>query len=546
MSVATRPYFPSATPRSGPYPTIWGMSPLEIHDQFWLAHGVQVVRAGERAPLAEGASWYLLVDRRALAIFDIAAFLKNNRFANNSVINVLIRDTRDLGYREVVHADDEDRFVAFQRVYRSLNNRSARMALTRDRTMADSWQRSLDTATAWRGLRTAAPRPTRATRTASGYLYDRHSPVEVMQFVRDLVQVWKRPELRGQVLYSIADGVWAEEPVVGPSPARFFGPVWIGCGRQPESGTSVIGPAVLWDEESETESSFHAEGRRPEEIDAFARSGDRLSDPDMDLSGFTPEYPTDHWQVVGRRNWMSRAAKRGFDIVFSLVALAITLPFYPLVMLLIWLEDGRPFFFGHRREGMNGVEFLCWKFRSMRRDAEDIKAKLHKLNKADGPQFFIEEDPRLTVVGKWLRKLQVDEWPQFLNVLIGDMSVVGPRPSPYAENQFCPAWREARLSVRPGITGLWQILRSRAYGLDFQEWIRYDILYVENRSMSLDFWVIWKSIALVARSLVGRFRAPAPLIPIAESRGRGASIRAARLPVTSRQSTRGPREGRSA
>src|SRR6266576_5803986 len=102
-----------------------------------------------------------------------------------------------------------------------------------------------------------------------------------------------------------------------------------------------------------------------------------------------------------------------------------------------------------------------------------------------------ENDDRITGIGKFLRKTNLDEIPQFFNVLVGHMSVVGPRPSPYSENQFCPAWREARLSVRPGITGLWQVRRTRRAGSDFQEWIKYDIEYVENRTMWLDIKIIF-------------------------------------------------------
>jgi lipopolysaccharide/colanic/teichoic acid biosynthesis glycosyltransferase len=140
----------------------------------------------------------------------------------------------------------------------------------------------------------------------------------------------------------------------------------------------------------------------------------------------------------------------------------------------------------------------------MRTDAEEIKKKLLAENKnlADGPQFFMENDPRLTKVGKLLRKCQLDELPQFLNVLTGDMSVVGPRPSPRAENQFCPPWREARLSVRPGITGLWQVERTRAKGADFQEWIKYDIQYVERANFWLDLWIIWKTIVQAVRGVI--------------------------------------------
>jgi lipopolysaccharide/colanic/teichoic acid biosynthesis glycosyltransferase len=196
------------------------------------------------------------------------------------------------------------------------------------------------------------------------------------------------------------------------------------------------------------------------------------------------------------RGWR-RATKRGFDILFALLVLLFTLPLYPLIILAIWIEDGRPFFFGHKRETLGGREFPCLKFRSMRKNAEGSKARLQSANRSDGPQFFIENDPRVTRVGLFLRKTNLDELPQFINVLLGHMSVVGPRPSPRNENQFCPAWREARLSVRPGITGLWQVSRTRRQGLDFQEWIRFDVQYVETANWRLDLLIILKTCRLV-------------------------------------------------
>jgi lipopolysaccharide/colanic/teichoic acid biosynthesis glycosyltransferase len=114
----------------------------------------------------------------------------------------------------------------------------------------------------------------------------------------------------------------------------------------------------------------------------------------------------------------------------------------------------------------------------------------------------MDDDPRITRIGRFLRKTNLDELPQFWNVLAGDMSVVGPRPSPEDENQFAPAWREARLSVKPGITGLWQIRRTRKAGSDFQEWIKYDIEYVERQSLWLDLRIIWRTAILVGRKLL--------------------------------------------
>jgi len=190
----------------------------------------------------------------------------------------------------------------------------------------------------------------------------------------------------------------------------------------------------------------------------------------------------------------ARRGKRLFDIGFSLLGLAVTLPFYPFIFMALWLEDGWPLFFSHRRQTLGGREFGCIKFRTMCRQAEQKRADLEDENHADGPQFHMVDDPRLLRVGRWLRRFHIDEWPQFWNVLTGDMSIVGPRPSPDNENQFCPTWREARLSVRPGITGLWQVERTRKPGLDFQEWIRYDLEYIERQSARLDARIIFQTL----------------------------------------------------
>ncbi len=119
------------------------------------------------------------------------------------------------------------------------------------------------------------------------------------------------------------------------------------------------------------------------------------------------------------------------------------------------------------------------------RDRRSYLAAVRATGEGRGPaspgfQVFIRSDPRVTRVGHFLRRFEIDEFPQFWNVLRGEMSIVGPWPSPDGENQYCPAWREIRLSVRPGITGLWQLKRTRALGEDFQEWIKYDVEYVRR------------------------------------------------------------------
>ncbi len=194
------------------------------------------------------------------------------------------------------------------------------------------------------------------------------------------------------------------------------------------------------------------------------------------------------WRRVSRKG--RRPGKRAFDIIGSALGLLFIAPLIPLVMLLIRLEDGRPVFFVHKRQTVGGRAFGCLKFRIMRRDAEQLREQIRSRNRSDGPQFHIPDDPRLLRIGRILRRWNIDELPQLLNVLKGDMSFVGPRPSPEEENQCCPAWREARLSVRPGITGLWQVCRTREPHKDFQEWIRFDMDYVRRQSWRLDLWVL--------------------------------------------------------
>jgi lipopolysaccharide/colanic/teichoic acid biosynthesis glycosyltransferase len=189
----------------------------------------------------------------------------------------------------------------------------------------------------------------------------------------------------------------------------------------------------------------------------------------------------------------ARFAKRIFDIVVASSVLLLFLPVLPIIAIVIKLNSPGSVFFKHRREGLHGKEFNCLKFRTMICGADSIQEKLRSNNQVDGPQFMIDNDPRVTAIGKFLRDTYIDEIPQFINILLGDMSIVGPRPSPKTENSFCSYWRNARLSVRPGITGLWQICRTRQPGQDFQEWIYYDTKYIRELSARLDLTVCWKT-----------------------------------------------------
>jgi lipopolysaccharide/colanic/teichoic acid biosynthesis glycosyltransferase len=199
-------------------------------------------------------------------------------------------------------------------------------------------------------------------------------------------------------------------------------------------------------------------------------------------------------QVCMRAAWPHSAAKRALDLVLSSLVLAAFAPLLALIALLIMVDDGRPVLFAHLRQRRGGRNFRCWKFRTMCRNAAAMTRTLQSRNVCDGPQFYIADDPRVTRVGRVLRRWHLDELPQFWNVLMGHMSIVGPLPSPDDENQFCPAWRDLRLSVRPGITGLWQLKRTRRPGTDFQEWIRYDIEYVRRATPWLDLAICVRTV----------------------------------------------------
>jgi len=184
------------------------------------------------------------------------------------------------------------------------------------------------------------------------------------------------------------------------------------------------------------------------------------------------------------------ALKRALDVFAALVGIAVMFPLLALIAAAVWLESRGPIFYGDRREGFRGRDFSCWKFRTMFTGAHLAQMQLKAQDQTDGPHFKMDRDPRVTRVGRVLRTLNVDELPQLFNVLVGEMSLVGPRPSPFRENQVCVPWRSARLSVPPGITGLWQVCRHDRAAGDFHQWIEYDLLYIQHRSFALDLKIL--------------------------------------------------------
>jgi exopolysaccharide biosynthesis polyprenyl glycosylphosphotransferase len=205
-------------------------------------------------------------------------------------------------------------------------------------------------------------------------------------------------------------------------------------------------------------------------------------------------YPIMSGEPVAAVSWR-RVAKRVFDIIGSALLLLLASPVIAVAALAIRLTSGPGVLFRQQRVGRDGELFTVYKLRTMVQDAEDRLAELHHRNEAPGPMFKMADDPRVTPVGRFLRKTSIDELPQLFNVIMGDMSLVGPRPAlPVEAEQWNDALRE-RLRVQPGITGMWQV--SGRYTTSMETYARLDLYYVDNWSLVTDVAILLKTIAVV-------------------------------------------------
>ncbi|HEY4303872.1 MAG TPA: sugar transferase [Gemmatimonadaceae bacterium] len=297
-----------------------------------------------------------------------------------------------------------------------------------------------------------------------------------------------RPGLEG------SNPLRAESAVVHPT-ARVVGPVIIADGVVIEENAVIVGPAVIGPNARIGRNSTVAQCFVTEEAyvspeltvrQRVVANHDRSNDDGL-YRRHTPNASSpainNQSQRVGGAYEKIKPIGEGF-VAFVLLVLLSPLMLF-LAAAVKFTSEG-PIFYGDRREGKGGKPFKCWKFRSMLTNADAMQRALAAQQQMDGPQFKMDRDPRVTAVGRWLRRLNVDELPQLFNVLRGQMSFVGPRPSPFRENQICIPWRNGRLSVRPGITGLWQVCRHDRANGDFHQWIQYDLLYVRHMSFTLD------------------------------------------------------------
>jgi lipopolysaccharide/colanic/teichoic acid biosynthesis glycosyltransferase len=186
-------------------------------------------------------------------------------------------------------------------------------------------------------------------------------------------------------------------------------------------------------------------------------------------------------------------AKRLFDVVLAATGLAVLSPILALIAVAILIDSGWPVLYSQSRTGFEGQVFRIWKFRTMVRNAEARRAELLALNEAPYPAFKIRNDPRLTRIGRFLRKSSADELPQLWNVLMGDMSLVGPRPLPTIEADLLDLAGRQRLLARPGITCFWQLSNRHADQSGFGDWLAKDLAYIHD-------WSLWRDVVILART----------------------------------------------
>jgi len=484
-------------------PEEWGKGIFYCHPEI-VYHNGSLHISSKTADSNQTDSWFIISDGRFFADFNHRRLYEVLAGLNADVVAVNA-DPDCLSYREKAKVTSEGNLAGFGRLYSDLilpasipnewpHHLFVRLSVLNGILVDDKLPLNFDDFAArcsrnslsWCGIK------------IGGAILDLETEEGLLKFLADKLRspsrqlLWSNHEINHTISpdarlfgrIALGENVRIDEDVIIIGPTIIGNNVKIGRGTIVRA--SVIGNDVSLPEnclvqnrlllEHESKLDLLSLQRRavqvPVRIAAFNENGCRCNN-------------YHNWPMFS----YARCIKRAADIMASLIVLVLFAPVFPLIATAIKLNSKGPVFFRDRREGLHGSEFFCLKFRTMIAGADLIQEKLRVINQVDGPQFKVEDDPRVTAVGKFLRDTFIDEVPQFLNILLGQMSVVGPRPSPKAENTFCPAWRDARLSVRPGVTGLWQVCRTRQPGCDFQEWIHYDTEYVKNLSLKLDFWI---------------------------------------------------------
>lgn len=212
-------------------------------------------------------------------------------------------------------------------------------------------------------------------------------------------------------------------------------------------------------------------------------------------SSETQYIPASEYTVTPNRSLGYRFIKRLFDMIASFVGLIVLLPLFLIISIAIFIDDPGPVLFFQERNGLHGRVYRMWKFRSMYRDAPEKRFDLEAQNELDGPAFKMTNDPRVTRVGRWIRKASIDELPQLVNILLGQMSLVGPRPLPTYETAQLTQQQRQRLLVKPGLVCYWQVCGRN--DIPFDEWMRMDYRYINEASVLTDLKILCMAVPAV-------------------------------------------------
>ncbi|MCC7202131.1 MAG: sugar transferase [Nitrospirae bacterium] len=308
----------------------------------------------------------------------------------------------------------------------------------------------------------------------------------------------------------VMDGVWIENEVELSPNAYVLGPVVLRKGSRIEDFAQIIGPSVIGNNCHISKGALVRESVLWDNVKLSSNTKLQYSVLTNEAISNIKNIPVSFNTLMTSNkvdvrntffisrfdsNWTYKIGKRIIDIVLGVICILFFLPLFFLISLAIKSDSSGPVLFFQKRCGRDGKEFCMFKFRTMVKNAEKLQKEVSPRNEVDGPMFKVSNDPRVTRVGRFLRKSSLDELPQLFNVLKGEMSFVGPRPLKMEEMAFCPSWRDLRLRVKPGITGLWQV--SGKSLVSFNKWIYYDVEYIKNQSLGLDIKILYKTLRVV-------------------------------------------------
>src|SRR6202023_1822735 len=285
--------------------------------------------------------------------------------------------------------------------------------------------------------------------------------------------------------------------VSGTAPLRGFAPVRLQASVQIpvqfEEAVMSAGSGLLFSEGG-IQALRDGDGRRSDQASGSSHGESLLPVAGAEPVSLTPEAIEADLSVAWRL-----ALKRALDVVVAVAALAVLSPLLLLLALLIKATSAGPVFFGQRRVGMHGQVFRMLKLRSMVVNAEALRPRLEVLNESNGPVFKMRLDPRVTWIGRFMRKYSIDELPQLINVLLADRTRGGPPPPLPSEVARYEPWQHRRFAVRPGLTCFWQVAHGR-YRISFDEWIRLDPEYIDQWTLLVDLCLIFRTVGVVLRA----------------------------------------------